>query len=192
MVTANRLMQFFIVLKVNNKCCGNNIKGKIMNKERYQKFIAAQRKQYEGKVCEWCGNEHDHSYGSGRFCSNSCRISYIASQNKKSEKNKAHLARIREQRIHYKAPHGTWKCVECNIIFDTRCDLDIHKREVHKCKLLAMFNEDKQCYICPYCGEQIKDKKCIGGHFAGCKKHPDKAQHDEAHKFGGQHYSEHY
>ena len=162
-----------------------------MNKERYQKFIAAQRKQYEDKVCEWCGNEHDHSYGTGRFCSNSCRMSYIASQNKKSEKNKAHLARIREQRIHHKAPYGTWKCVECNLIFEFNKDLCQHMHDIHGSKK-AEFNIKDKSYICPYCREPIKNKRCIGGHMANCKKHPNKAQHDEAHKTSGKHLSENY
>ena len=41
-------------------------------------------------ICENCGKEYDCSYGSGRFCSKSCSISYgnknrikVLKQNKK-------------------------------------------------------------------------------------------------------------
>jgi len=27
-------------------------------------------------ICENCGKEHDGSYGSGRFCSKSCKMSF--------------------------------------------------------------------------------------------------------------------
>lgn len=30
------------------------------------------------KICEYCGKEHDGSYGSGRFCSKYCAHKYIA------------------------------------------------------------------------------------------------------------------
>ena len=30
-------------------------------------------------VCEYCGKEQDGSYGSGRFCSKTCRLSFIRS-----------------------------------------------------------------------------------------------------------------
>lgn len=30
-------------------------------------------------ICEYCGNEHDGSYGSGRFCGASCRAKYADS-----------------------------------------------------------------------------------------------------------------
>ena len=50
------------IFEVNNNCvAGNNIiKGK------------------NNMKCENCGNEHDGSYGSGRFCSKHCRCSFNA------------------------------------------------------------------------------------------------------------------
>ena len=30
------------------------------------------------KICEVCGKEHDGSYGSRRFCSKRCKMSYIS------------------------------------------------------------------------------------------------------------------
>ena len=33
-------------------------------------------------ICENCGNEHDGSYGSGRFCSDHCRRSFNGKKRK--------------------------------------------------------------------------------------------------------------
>ena len=48
-------------------------------------------------ICEWCKKEHDGSYGSGRFCSKTCRAKYIASKVKHHVcnfyKNKKRLAK---------------------------------------------------------------------------------------------------
>ena len=98
-----------------------------MDKKRYQKYVAQQRELNKDKVCEFCGHEHDHTYGTGRFCSKSCYKSFVASKNKGSEKCKAHLDKLREDGVICNTkPYGTWKCEECNLIFDTRNDLDLH------------------------------------------------------------------
>ena len=45
--------------------------------------------------CENCGNEHDGSYGTGRFCSKKCRYSFIG----KSVKNrKCNLPLIKDEK----------------------------------------------------------------------------------------------
>ena len=64
------------------------------------------------KICENCGNEHDGSYGSGRFCSNHCRHVFIGKQTKK------HICNFQNTRK--KSPYGTWKCDKCDLIFETR------------------------------------------------------------------------
>lgn len=83
-------------------------------------------------VCEnpKCKKEHDGSYGSGRFCSDSCRRSFNAQQND--------FEHIRTKRIEYingnpsaRSPHGTWKCKNCNLIFNTRRELFAHNKENH-------------------------------------------------------------
>ena len=76
--------------------------------------------------CEVCGKEHDGSNGSGRFCSKHCRMVYIGSQNK-SEKSRANLKHFHPK----KAPWGTWKCNDCNLIFETRAKLAEHRRSIH-------------------------------------------------------------
>lgn len=90
-----------------------------MNKKRYDQFIAKQRKLNENKVCEWCGKQHDHSYGSGRFCCKSCRMSYIASKNKGKAK------------LHKRKTFGTWKCEFCEQIFSTHAELNEHINNCH-------------------------------------------------------------
>ena len=37
-------------------------------------------KNMKKNICENCGNEHDGSYGSGRFCSAHCRRVWIGKQ----------------------------------------------------------------------------------------------------------------
>ena len=45
------------------------------------------KKENESKVyiCENCGKKHDGSYGSGRFCSKSCKCAFNAKKNHWSE-----------------------------------------------------------------------------------------------------------
>lgn len=77
-------------------------------------------------ICENCSKEHDGSYGSGRFCSKSCRMSFISKQS-----------------VNKHVPHknkrsnvGTWKCRFCNnIIFNTKHELYEHYHLVHKDEL---------------------------------------------------------
>ena len=52
--------------------------------------MSRQRQKDKGKnmKCENCGNEHDGSYGSGRFCSDYCRRSYSGKKSfEKRDKN---------------------------------------------------------------------------------------------------------
>ena len=77
-----------------------------------------------------CINEHDGSYGSGRFCSKSCYKSYVGIQSGKSKKNRKHTNPIK--RLKDRAPYGTWKCKRCNLVFETRRQLEAHNHEVHQ------------------------------------------------------------
>lgn len=71
-------------------------------------------------ICEECGNEHDGSYGSGRFCSNHCRHVFIGKQ----AKNRS-ITRPRKHHI------GNWKCCHCGLVFNTRRLLTEHKHNEH-------------------------------------------------------------
>ena len=97
-----------------------------MDKKRYQKFVFEQRKQYENCVCEWCHKEHDHTYGSGRFCSKSCRMSYIGSRNKYSKKCKQHLKKL--HKLNSSRSNKIWKCEYCNIEFKTCLEFTQHRK----------------------------------------------------------------
>ena len=76
-------------------------------------------------ICEQCGNEHDGSYGSGRFCSYLCKMHYISAQSAKSRKT------TKFPRIKGRLPYGTWKCNKCNLIFETKQYLKEHNHQKH-------------------------------------------------------------
>ena len=75
--------------------------------------------------CENCGNEHDGSYGTGRFCSESCKQSYVACK----VKNRKSGFRINNPNP--KSPYGTWKCRLCETVFSTRAELRHHMDLMH-------------------------------------------------------------
>ena len=75
--------------------------------------------------CEICGKEHDGSYGSGKFCCNHCRQINAAKHVKNRKSGFADNA------LKNRAPYGTWKCEWCNLIFETRAQLEKHNHEVH-------------------------------------------------------------
>ena len=76
-------------------------------------------------ICEVCGKETDGSYGSGRFCSLSCRMTFIAK--KSADAKKQHSFAKPNARSKY----GTWKCNYCNFIGQTRRELEQHKHDMH-------------------------------------------------------------
>ena len=67
--------------------------------------------------CEYCGKEHDGSYGSGRFCSSRCKQIYLVIRSNKSPKRK-HKYICSECKIEYIG--GLRKkndlCSKCNAI----------------------------------------------------------------------------
>ena len=93
-----------------------------------------------------CGKEHDGSYGSGRFCSDSCRRSYSAQQNNFVELGKQRRSRrqmnIHEQHLKARAPKGTWQCKSCNLIFETRAQLFEHNHQIHPIQKGTSWNKD--------------------------------------------------
>lgn len=70
------------------------------------------------KICEQCGDEHDGSYGSGRFCSKLCRDKYSGAARKGQSRKR-------------KEP---WHCDQCDQVFETRAKLYQHKHQIHKIK----------------------------------------------------------
>lgn len=77
--------------------------------------------------CQYCNKEHDGSYGSGKFCSMSCRNK----SNRAIQKTPyANLSRD-ELRKHNIAT-GKWKCPYCGEHCASRKLLSLHKEENHK------------------------------------------------------------
>ena len=161
-----------------------------MDKIRYAKYVAQQRELNKYKVCQYCGKEHDHTYGTGLFCSKSCRDAYTGNKNKnsfqQSENRQIHLDKIHKNN---RSPYGTWECEKCNLIFETKEHLLSHHQQVHKTniKLLKLENCLFKCPYCEYTGTKLQTM----GHLRSCKNHPDKKKHDESYKKGGKTLSQH-
>ena len=152
-----------------------------MDKIRYQKKIAELRKQYEGKPCETCGKQHDHTYGTGRFCSQHCRCAY-GKTNGASPKLKAHLAKLRAKgKIGKKAPYGTWKCTHCQEVFETRSQLKQHLVDKHNYKTVKSCEQ----FQCQYCKIVFRKHVSLMAHLRSCVMHPNKQMHDNAYKEQG-------
>lgn len=142
--------------------------------------------KYKDKPCEWCKKDHDHTYGSGRFCSKSCRMSYNASQNRFSEKHKIHLKKLHDKN---KVPYGTWKCDKCNLIFETRSELENHNKLEHGYISAKILKGKEKTFACPFCLKEFNTDRQMCGHISNCPNHPNKEQHDLAHKRSGETYS---
>lgn len=81
-------------------------------------------------ICENCGKEHDGSYGSGRFCSKSCRCKFNGRQANKNGKLTGHPNYNIECKGNKPRPEG-WKCKWCDLIFKSRRERSKHTNEVH-------------------------------------------------------------
>lgn len=152
--------------------------------------------KYKDKPCENCGKDHDHTYGSGRFCSEECKLEYIASTKRGVHNPKviAHLDKLREEgKLPKKAPYGTWKCSICGFIAETKSELSNHMISVHDITPKtgkSFIHLDSGEYKCVYCGKVFNSRCGVIGHMTSCQNHPNKEMHDEAHKRSGKTYSQ--
>jgi very-short-patch-repair endonuclease len=73
-----------------------------------------------------CSNEHDGSYGSGRFCSDHCKRVYCGKKTKNGTR-KGHPQNHSKQRF----PFGTWVCHHCKKVLNTKRELQNHIHELH-------------------------------------------------------------
>lgn len=152
-----------------------------MDKDRYQKFIQKQRKLHEGQPCETCGKQHNHNYGTGRFCCKRCAQLYKRSR-VASPKLKAHLDKLRKEgKISVKAPYGTWKCQKCGCIFETAYQLQQHQLFSYG-RVLTKNETSNKTFKCQYCGKEFKKPQSLGAHMLSCEKHPKHKQHIKMHK----------
>lgn len=82
------------------------------------------------KQCAVCGKEHDGSYGSGRFCSASCRSKANLSKVKTRVNNFPNVKN--RLNIHKKnIIIGKWKCVHCGECFGNKVKLYEHVAIAH-------------------------------------------------------------
>lgn len=86
-------------------------------------------------ICEnpKCKKEHDGSYGSGRFCSKKCRMIWIGIESHKTmTKNGTdpkNICSINNKKR--RSEYGRWRCLKCNIIFNTRAEYYSHNKKEH-------------------------------------------------------------
>lgn len=114
--------------------------------------------------CENCSNEHDGSYGSGRFCSKHCRCSF----NAKKQKHFATKEQLLKRKgFGAKSKETGWKCNKCNLIFRTRAELRLHLKEVKH-----LNNQGWNKGLTAFTSESIaKGKKTRHQHFIEGKFH---------------------
>ena len=77
-----------------------------------------------------CNNEHDGSYGNGKFCCKACAAHVRSLNSAKSAKKNGHK-HAPKNFLPERAEFGKWKCDQCGQIFETRAKLYEHKHEVH-------------------------------------------------------------
>lgn len=77
-----------------------------------------------------CNNEHDGSYGSGRFCSAHCRRVWSGKHAASNGNHKCNFPKPK------KSKYGTWSCRFCGLIFETKHELYDHYHECHSDKLM--------------------------------------------------------
>lgn len=141
-----------------------------------------------------CSNEHDGSYGSGRFCSKKCVFEYIASINRGANNPlvKSHLDKVRKAgKISQRAKFGTWKCNICGKVLSTRRELKEHKALEHQVSIKLSSGKTKR-YACSYCNKEYDMPQQMGGHISNCPKHPNKDKHDNSHRQSGKTMVERY
>ena len=92
-----------------------------------------------------CSNEHDGSYGTGRFCSEHCRRVYIGRHSIETRKsNGTFKSPFQDDAYrHNRSPYGTWKCCYCDVVFETKHDLNEHKRKYHPLPKGQVWNKGK-------------------------------------------------
>lgn len=82
-----------------------------------------------------CPNEHDGSFGNGRFCSEFCRRSFCGKKaiEKRDSNWKSPFCNPQNRSSKSeRAPLGTWKCETCGKVFETKHLLYEHKHSEHK------------------------------------------------------------
>lgn len=117
-------------------------------------------------ICEHCGNSHDGTYGSGRFCSKSCRMKYIGKQSNKNGK----LNALRGHYKNRKRSDNVWLCHICGQICDSRRELYSHMKDCHN----GEHNIRRANRKCQYCGRSFRYQQSLNFHEQYCKENPNR------------------
>lgn len=130
-------------------------------------------------ICEnpRCGKEHDGSYGSGRFCSRKCRMIWIGIESHKTmTKNGTdpkNICSINNKKK--RAEYGRWKCLKCNIIFNTRAEYYSHNKKEHPIEPGSSWNKG----LTKETNEIVRKhaEKLSNDYKSGKIIHPNKGKH---------------
>ena len=89
-----------------------------------------------------CNNEHDGSYGSGRFCCNKCRMHVIGKRSYETRvKNGNFVCNFNLKKYHANRSHKEWTCTICGEVFSTRSSMQQHRKDVHQWKKGMAWNK---------------------------------------------------
>ena len=150
-------------------------------------------------ICEVCKKEHDGSYGSGRFCSLSCKQKFCSAYRKTSLKSKQacsiqcdceycgeHFESRKALKKHYpqcnKKRHRysmKWIC-KCGEIFNSRRTFYMHKKALKHYNYNGGHIRGENLKCC-FCGESHNTLSGLRQHEHFCIKNPDRA-HRKGHK----------
>lgn len=151
-------------------------------------------------ICEYCGNEHDGLYGSGRFCSYECRQKFASKKGfEKRVANSALKNRVRcecefckeqfnsktELKRHkcLKKPvpkttaKNDWECPFCHKLIETRRKLTEHKKTEHA-DLYYKPGQHGSDYVkvnCRYCNRELNRLQSLTIHEKYCDYNPNKS-----------------
>lgn len=109
------------------------------------------------KICEVCGKEHDGSYGSGRFCSKHCRMSYINYRGLEKRRKNGTLGELMA-----KARSGITRQSYLNGIATKK------NRYPNGIKII----DRPAC--CQFCGKICKNSISLSNHQRICKNNPNR------------------
>ena len=150
-------------------------------------------------ICENCGKEHDGSYGSGRFCSYSCKQSYASHKVNIDAFKKSHNCEycgayilgtksllshytVCPNKNHIPGRKGNkvynWICSICGEKLESRQKLRNH-RSTHleselKSDASISHSNTKGDFYCKFCGRHSTTKSGNTNHEKFCKSNPNR------------------
>lgn len=111
------------------------------------------------RTCEFCGKEHDGSYGSGRFCSSHCSKKYA------SIKGVVVSAKVCKEKLGIKC-----QCEFCGEKFESKFDLKKHRVKCEKANHKIGPIPKEGGWTCKYCDENFPVRRKLQEHLKTCNK----------------------